>query len=81
MLRSILIQAVVFLLIFNGVAMLREMSMLSTSDHVTPKPQQLKTIFYKQTVSKLLFIFLRPGAKYVTLVLRTYRMFIRKRRI
>jgi|TARA_R110000803_G_scaffold209555_1_gene279406 thiol-disulfide isomerase/thioredoxin len=44
LLRSILIQAVVFLLIFNGVAMLREMSMLSTSDHVTPKPQQLKTI-------------------------------------
>lgn len=44
MLRSILLQAAVFLLIFNGVAMLREMDMLSTSEHISVKPRQLPTI-------------------------------------
>ena len=47
MLRSILIQTVVFLLIFNGVAMLRETSMLSASDDVVPVSHQLKTIMDK----------------------------------
>lgn len=50
MLRSILIQTVVFLLIFNGVAMLRETSMLSASDDVVPVSHQLKTIMDKDIV-------------------------------
>jgi peroxiredoxin len=44
LLRSILIQLVVFLFIFNGVAMLRETSMLSSSGDVVPAKHQLKTI-------------------------------------
>lgn len=44
MLRSILIQLIVFLFIFNAVAMLRESSMLSSSDDVVPATHQLKTI-------------------------------------
>jgi thiol-disulfide isomerase/thioredoxin len=44
LLRSILIQLIVFLFIFNGVAMLRETSMLSSSDDVVPVVHQLKTI-------------------------------------
>lgn len=52
LLRSLLIQTVVFLIIFNGVAMLRETSMLSSSDHITPKPQQLKTMTGEDMVLK-----------------------------
>ncbi|MGB2741638.1 MAG: redoxin domain-containing protein [Cognaticolwellia sp.] len=44
MLRSILIQTIVFLLVFNGVAMLRETSMLSTSDNVVPAQHQIETL-------------------------------------
>jgi thiol-disulfide isomerase/thioredoxin len=44
LLRSILIQLIVFLFIFNAVAMLRESSMLSSSDDVVPATHQLKTI-------------------------------------
>jgi len=44
LLRSIIIQTLVFLLIFNAVAMLRETSMLSDSDDIVPVSHQLKTI-------------------------------------
>jgi thiol-disulfide isomerase/thioredoxin len=44
LLRSILIQTIVFLLVFNGVAMLRETSMLSTSDNVVPAQHQIETL-------------------------------------
>ena len=47
MLRSILIQLIVFLFIFNAVAMLRETSMLSSSDDIVPVSHQLKTIMDK----------------------------------
>lgn len=44
MLRSIIIQTLVFLFIFNAIAMLRETSMLSDSDDIVPASHQLKTI-------------------------------------
>ena len=44
MLRSILIQAVVFILIFNAISMLRETSMLSASSAIVPAQHQLKTL-------------------------------------
>jgi thiol-disulfide isomerase/thioredoxin len=44
LLRSLLIQASVFLLIFNAIAMLRETSMLSTGNDVVPAKHQLKTL-------------------------------------
>jgi peroxiredoxin len=47
LLRSILIQLIVFLFIFNAVAMLRETSMLSSGDDVVPVKHQLKTIMGK----------------------------------
>jgi len=47
LIRSILIQVIVFLFIFNAVAMLRETSMLSSSNDVVPVTHQLKTIMDK----------------------------------
>ena len=44
LLRSLLIQTVVFVLIFNAVAMLRETSMLETNNDIKPKQYQLKTL-------------------------------------
>jgi thiol-disulfide isomerase/thioredoxin len=44
LLRSLLIQAFVFLLIFNVLSMLRETSMLSSSADVEPAKHQLKTL-------------------------------------
>ncbi|MGB1261289.1 MAG: TlpA family protein disulfide reductase [Cognaticolwellia sp.] len=44
MLRSLFIQTIVFVLIFNAVAMLRETSMLSSNGEISPKPHQLKTL-------------------------------------
>jgi len=44
LIRNLLIQTIVFILIFNAVSMLREMSMLSTSSDVEPATHQLKTL-------------------------------------
>jgi len=44
LLRSILIQIVIFFVIFNAVSMLRETSMLSTSEAVVPAQHHLKTL-------------------------------------
>lgn len=44
MLRSLLLQALVFLLIFNAISMLRETEMLSSSADVVPNAHSLKTI-------------------------------------
>ncbi len=44
MLRSLFIQSVVFILIFNALSMLRETDMLSTSEEVTPAQHQLATL-------------------------------------
>lgn len=43
MLRSLLLQALVFFLIFNAISMLRETDMLSSSDDVVPNVHNLKT--------------------------------------
>ena len=44
MLRSLFIQSVVFILIFNALSMLRETDMLSTSDEIIPAQHQLTTL-------------------------------------
>lgn len=44
MLRSLLIQIVVFFIIFNAISMLRETSMLSTSEDIMPVPHHLETL-------------------------------------
>jgi len=42
--RSLIIQALVFFVIFNAVSLLRETSMLSSSEGVMPKIHQVETI-------------------------------------
>lgn len=44
MLRSLVIQTIVFVVIFNAMSMLREMDMLSTNGDLAPALQPLKTL-------------------------------------
>jgi thiol-disulfide isomerase/thioredoxin len=46
LLRSLLIQVLVFFVIFNAISMWRETSMLSTSADVVPVKHQLKTLMH-----------------------------------
>ena len=50
MLRSLLIQVLVFVFIFNAISMLRETSMLSASTDVVPVKHQLKTLMHNDIV-------------------------------
>lgn len=50
LLRSLLIQVLVFLFIFNAISMWRETSMLSTSADVVPVKHQLKTLMHNDII-------------------------------
>lgn len=68
LLRSIIIQVIVFVFIFNAVSMLREMNMLSTSDELQPVAHQLTTLDDKKVTlaakdKKTIIYFFAPWCK------------------